>query len=103
MIGKGEIIVIDDFVTLEYQEKIKQELLGINNEFPWYFTEDVTSAGEYDSQYRSALAHQYVSLDDDDVSEIESVFHHLFTPLLGKACQYLKMPQTEVIQGRSFL
>ena len=103
MIDEGKIIVIDDFVTLEYQEKIKQELLGINNEFPWYFTEDVTSAGEYDSQYRSALAHQYVSLDDDDVSEIESVFHHLFTPLLGKACQYLKMPQTEVIQGRSFL
>ena len=52
MIGQGEIIVIDDFVSLEYQEKIKQELLGINNEFPWYFTEDVTSAGEYDSQYR---------------------------------------------------
>ena len=103
MIGKGEIIVIDDFVTLEYQEKIKQELLGINNEFPWYFTEDVTSAGEYDSQYRSALAHQYVNLNDDDVSEIESIFHHLFTPLLSKACQHLKMPEVEVLQGRSFL
>ena len=24
MIGQGEIIVIDDFVSLEYQEKIKQ-------------------------------------------------------------------------------
>ena len=103
MISKGEILVIDDFVTLEYQEKIKQELLGINNIFPWFHTADVTSAGDFDSQNRPAFAHQYVSLDDDDVSEIESVFHHLFTPLLGKACQYLKMPQTEVIQGRSFL
>ena len=103
MIGKGEILVIDDFVTLEYQEKIKQELLGINNNFPWFHTEDVTDAGELTSQHRPALAHQYVNLNDDDVSEIESIFHHLFTPLLSKACQHLKMPQTEVIQGRSFL
>ena len=103
MIGEGEIIVIDDFVTLEYQEKIKQELLGVNNNFPWFHTEDVTDAGELTSQHRPALAHQYVNLNDDDVSEIESIFHHLFTPLLSKACQHLKMPQTEVIQGRSFL
>ena len=58
MIGEGEILVIDDFVSLEYQEKIKQELLGLNNNFPWFFTEDVTSAGEYDSQYRPAMHHQ---------------------------------------------
>mgnify|MGYP000264596445 FL=1 len=103
MIGEGEIIVIDDFISLEYQEKIKQELLGVNNIFPWFHTEDVTDAGELTSQHRPALAHQYVNLNDDDVSEIESVFHHLFTPLLSKACQHLKMPQTEVIQGRSFL
>ena len=103
MIGEGEIIVIDDFISLEYQEKIKQDLLGINNNFPWFHTEDVTDAGELTSQHRPALAHQYVNLNDDDVSEIESIFHHLFTPLLSKACQHLKMPQTEVIQGRSFL
>ena len=103
MIGVGEILVIDDFVSLEYQEKIKQELLGLNNNFPWHFTEDVTGAGDYDSQHRPAMSHQYVYINDDDVSEIESVFHHLFTPLLSKACQYLKMPQTEVLQGRSFL
>ncbi len=104
MIGQGEIIVIDDFVSLEYQEKIKQELLGINNNFPWHYTEDVTGAGDYDSQYRPALGHQYVEIDDDDdISEIVSVYHHLFTPLISKACQYLKMPEVEVIQGRSFL
>ena len=103
MIGEGEIIVIDDFVSLEYQEKIKQELIGLDNDFPWHYTEDVTGAGEYDSQHRPAMSHQYVYLDDDDISHIQSVYHHLFTPLIGKACQYLKMPQTEVLQGRSFL
>ena len=103
MIDEGKIIVIDDFISLDYQEKIKQELLGLENDFPWYYTEDVTTAGDFDSQYRPALNHYYVNFDDDDISEVESVYHHLFTPLLSKACQYLKIPETEVIQGRSFL
>ena len=104
MIGEGEILVIDDFVSLEYQEKIKQELIGIDNDFPWFYTEDITGAGDYDSQHRAALGHQYVIInDDDDTSEIESVYHHLFTPMLSKACQYLKMPEAEILQGRSFL
>ena len=103
MIGVGEIIVIDDFISLGYQEKIKQELIGLDNNFPWHYTEDVTGAGDYDSQHRAGFGHQYVFMDDNDISHIESVYHHLFTPLLSKACQHLKMPQTEVIQGRSFL
>ena len=103
MIDEGEIIVIDDFISLEYQEKIKQELLGLENDFPWYYTEDVTTAGDFDSQYRPALNHYYVNFDDDDISEVESVYHHLFVPMLSKACKYLKIPETEVIQGRSFL
>ena len=50
------------------------------------------------------MSHDYVIInDDDDTSEIESVYHHLFVPMLSKACQHLKMPQTEVLQGRSFL
>ena len=104
MISKGEILVIDDFVTLEYQVKIKRELIGLDNNFPWFYTEDITGAGDYDSQHRAALGHQYVIInDDDDTSEIESVYHHLFTPMLSKACQYLKMPEAEILQGRSFL
>ena len=105
MIGEGEIIVIDDFVSLKYQEKIKQELIGLDNDFPWLYSEEVPGAGDYDSQHRSALGHNYVSIDDDndDTSEIQSVYHHLFTPMLSKACQYLKMPETKVLQGRSFL
>ena len=104
MIDEGKIIVIDDFISLEYQEKIKQDLLGLENIFPWHYSEDVTAAGDFDSQHRPAMSHQYVQIDDDnDTSEIISVYHHLFTPLLSKACQYLKIPETEVIQGRSFL
>ena len=103
MIGEGEIIVIDDFISLEYQEKIKQELIGLGNNFPWHYIEDVTGAGDFDSQHRAGFGHQYVELDDDDVSEVKSLYHHLFTPMLSKACQYLKIPELEIIQGRSFL
>ena len=102
MIGRGEILVIDDFISLEYQEKIKKDLLGLDNYFPWHYTQDVTNSGEFDSQNRPAMAHQYVSIDGDS-SEIESAFHHLFVPMLSKACQYLKVPEAEVLQGRSFL
>ena len=108
---KNKVEVIDNFIPVEYQNLIYDVLMGgrdlegaDDNGFPWYFTEDVTAAGEYDSQHRPALGHQYVSFDDDnDISEITSVYHHLFTPLLSKACHHLKIPQTEVIQGRSFL
>ena len=104
MIGEGEIIVIDDFISLEYQEKIKQDLLGLDNDFSWLYSEDVTGAGDFDSQHRPALGHQYVQFDDDsDMGEITSVYHHLFVPLLSKACQYLKIPEMKVLQGRSFL
>ena len=103
MIGEGEILVIDDFVSLEYQQKIKDELLGLDNNFPWNYSEDVTGAGDYDSQYRAAMSHQYVDFNDVDLSEIVSVYHHLFTPMLHQACQHLKMTKMNVIQGRSFL
>ena len=98
MIDEGKILVIDDFISLEYQEQIKQELLGLSNNFPWHYSEDVTRAGDHDHQNRPAMSHQYVDFDDDNISEIISVYHHLFTPLLSNACQYLKMPETEVLQ-----
>ena len=40
MLQKNQILVIDDFIDIEYQEKIKDHLMGeaeINdNLFPWY-------------------------------------------------------------------
>ena len=46
MISEGEIIVIDDFISLEYQEKIKQavrdDLFRAENEFkPVSAAEDI--------------------------------------------------------------
>jgi len=108
MIGENEVIVIDDLVNIEYQNYIKDILIGEESykdqNFPWYYTEDVTGAGDYDSQHRTALGHNYVELlDDDKTTSIISNFHELFVPMLKKACSRVGMYQSNVIQGRSFL
>ena len=107
MIGKGEILVIDDFIDLEYQEEIKDHLMGqaeINGEqFPWYYIDDVTAAYEDGNQGRPGLSHVYVEYNDDGTSEIVSDFHDLFIPMLELACETLEVPSARIVQGRSFL
>ena len=50
---KNKVEVIDNFIPVEYQNLIYDVLMGgrdlegaDDNGFPWYFTEDVTAAGE---------------------------------------------------------
>ena len=102
MIDKGGILVIDDFIDKEYQQKIKENLMG-DNDFPWYYIDDVTAAYEEGNQGRPGLSHVYVEYNDDNTSEIVSEFHELFLPLLSKACQVLQVPRANIVQGRSFL
>ena len=102
MIGKGEILVIDDFIDKDYQEDIKDSLMG-DNDFPWYYIDDVTAAYEEGNQGRPGLSHVYVELDDNDSSEVVSDFHDLFIPLLELACNVLNVPSARILQGRSFL
>tara|TARA_B100002019_G_scaffold269547_1_gene262407 strand:- start:16 stop:609 length:594 start_codon:yes stop_codon:yes gene_type:complete len=107
MIDKGGILVIDDFIDKDYQEDIKDYLMGdylYNNEqFPWYYIDDVTAAYEEGNQGRPGLSHVYVEYNEDKTSEIVSDFHEVFLPLLSKACQVLQVPTANIVQGRSFL
>ena len=107
MIGKGEILVIDDFIDEEYQEDIKDVLLGKEEWddllFPWNYIDDVTAAFEDDNQGRPGLSHVYVEYNDDKTSDIISDFHDLFIALLELACDTLEIPSARIIQGRSFL
>tara|TARA_A200000159_G_C7234815_1_gene301849 strand:+ start:234 stop:848 length:615 start_codon:yes stop_codon:yes gene_type:complete len=111
---KNKVEVIDDFIPVEYQNLIYDVLMGgkdlegaDDNGFPWYFTEDVTAAGEYDSQHRPAFSHSYVTYyeDDDALPEpfIESDYHRLFVPMLRRVCKHLDIKGFNVTQGRSFL
>ena len=119
MLEKGQILVFDDFIDLEYQEQIKKQLLGAEDSFgprfPWFYVEDVTSAYDEDSQHRPGLSHSYVDLpleltgDENDVLEPYSVgkvmsgYHDLFVPMLKRVGFKLGLRNLNVIQGRSFL
>ena len=106
---ENKVLVFDDIIDLEYQEKIKNVLIGEETfndyYFPWYFTQDVTNQKDKNSQKRSALTHQYVISEDDTdtVGTIDSVFHDLFIPLLNKACNKVDKQNISIIKGRSFL
>ena len=109
MILDKEIYVIDDFIDIQYQEDIKSILMGDyqyrDKDFPWYYSEDVTTAGDWDSQHRPALGHVYVEMDneDDQTGERLSEFHYLFLPMLKNVCREMKIKNINVLQGRSFL
>ena len=109
MILDKEIYVIDDFIDIQYQKDIKSILMGDyqyrDEDFPWYYSEDVTTAGDWDSQHRPALGHVYVEMDneDDQTGERLSEFHYLFLPMLKDVCRRMNIKNINVLQGRSFL
>ena len=74
-----------------------------DSQFPWFYTEDVTGAGDDDSQHRAAFGHQYVDYEDKSPGHVVSQFNELFTPLLKKVGITLKLYNINVLQGRSFL
>ena len=109
MILDKEIYVIDNFIDTEYQEDIRNILMGSyqyrKEDFPWYYTEDVTGAYDSDSQHRTALGHDYVIIDKEKnlTGERVSIFHYLFLPMLKNVCQRMNIKNANVLQGRSFL
>ena len=107
MINKGEILVIDDFIDKNYQEDIKDILLGKEEWgellFPWHYIDDVTDEFTEDNQGRPGLSHVYIEYNDDGSSDLVSDFHDLFIPMLELACEILEVPSARIVQGRSFM
>ena len=111
MFKQGQITVIDDFIDKDYQEKIKRELIGgfdskknyHDSNFPWFYIEDVTAAGDSDSQHRPGLGHQYVEFDDVSPGIVVSEHHELMIPMLRKVGFTVGIRDVKVLQGRSFL
>ena len=111
MFKQGQISVIDNFIDIDYQEKIKRELIGgfdsnknyHDSDFPWFYIEDVTAAGDSDSQHRPGLGHQYVEFDDVSPGIVVSEHHELMVPMLRKVGFTVGIRDVKVLQGRSFL
>ncbi len=122
---ENKIIIIDDFIDKEYQEKIIESLLGSEKHtqaFPWFYINDVTTGYGDDSQNRPGLSHNYVELPEEletgydgpvplkdvkikpkCVGNLKSDYHKLFVPMLQRVGFKLKLPDVRVLQGRSFL
>ena len=98
-----KVYVFDDIIEKDYQNKIKNVLIGqvrYNDEdFPWYYIDDVTASGDYETQKRGAFVHDYVHYEYG----IESDFHYLFLDLIKASCSKLKIKEVDALQGRSFL
>jgi hypothetical protein len=91
----NRIQIIDNFIDVEYQEKIKELLFG--DQFPWYYTVDVTYGKGIDQQYRApACKHGFV-----EQGNMNSAFFDLFIPLAQKAC--VMKNATTVMQARTFM
>tara|TARA_R100001079_G_scaffold94109_1_gene56927 strand:+ start:132 stop:725 length:594 start_codon:yes stop_codon:yes gene_type:complete len=107
----NQILVFDDIINVEHQEKIKNILLGdeiLNDigEFPWYLTKDVTNDNLPDSQKRPGFFHalvKYNENDDNRLGYVSSLFHELFLQLIENSCEKLNIREVDVYQGRSFL
>ena len=111
MLGK-KVYVFDDIIDLNFQETIKNVLTGNENykekSFPWYYTEDVTAAGDNDSQHRPAFGHDFVDyIDEAQMNQKQSCvisnFHEFVIPMLKSVCKKIGVDNIDVLQGRSFL
>ena len=88
------ILVFDDIIDIDYQNKIKNFIFS--NTFPWYFVEDV-SVKNNNVQQRPGFHHYYVIN-----KEVTSKFHNDIIPLITKSLNKINYKHTEVLQGRSF-
>ena len=102
---KNKILVFDDIIDLDHQNKIKSILTGDGQHkdfyFPWYLTPDITTKSR-NSQKRPAFFHGLVVEKKGSIGTVDSVFHELFTPLILNVCNKLNKKNVDVIQGRSF-
>ena len=103
---KNKILVFDDIIDLDHQNKIKSILTTEKKYkdlyFPWYLTPDVTVSRANNSQKRPAFFHGFVAEDEGSVGRVDSIFHDLFTPLILNVCDKLNKKEVDVLQGRSF-
>ena len=104
-----DVTIIDDFIDKEYQEDIKNILIGNKDfawedqeiTFDWYFISDVTDAYAERQQKRWAFTHEYAGLDwgEDEDDEL----NNLFIPMLSEVCKKMDFDNLKILQGRSFL
>jgi hypothetical protein len=88
------MIIIDDFLLPDHQEKIKNTLYG--REFPWYFIQDVSMNGN--PQNRWAASHWFVSNN-----ETLSHYRSLIEPIAALGAMRAGYQLNSIYNARTFL
>ena len=95
------IKIIDNFISKQFQEEIKNTLLG--HSFPWYFTEDITfgkSLVESENLGQPHPAHAHLFCRNKTPT---SKYFDMVLPLAHFGASAANFKFNEVVQCRSFL
>ena len=91
----SKFLIIDNIISLENQEKIRETLLG--NSFPWFYNSDVTYQSAI-STNTPILSHYYRK-----DYKTNSQFYSLVEDIGDKGAKLYGFDYTDVLQVRSFL
>lgn len=95
------IKVIDNFISIDYQEEIKKILLG--NSFPWYFSDDITfgkNLVDSNDLGEAHPAHAHLFCRNRNIT---SSYFDLVKPIANSAISNLNLDCHDIVQCRSFL
>lgn len=88
------MLVIDNFLSKESEETIKNTLYGAK--FPWYFSDDITYGGS--EQQRPAASHLFM---EDKI--INSNYFDFIKPIAEQASIASNIKYSSIVLARSFL
>jgi len=91
-----EIMVFDDIIPVEEQNKLEELLLGKN--FPWFYLSDITDDFAKNSQNRPALSHIFILNSEINSSYIEDV-----RPIIDATSSALHYTKTNILRINSIL
>lgn len=93
----NDIIILDDFISEQYQDEIEKGLLG-DTRIPWYLQDDVTM-GFKDLPYKNTGMSHVLKNDHG----ITSNLYHFVMPMVYEAFNKIDYVVDGVILARSFL
>ena len=92
------IFVVDDEISKEKQDLLENLLIN-NNDFPWLFIKDVTSANSGSELKNYGFTHIFKS----EKGKVVSSAYNLFEEIAKEACSKINFEFTSIIKCRSFL
>jgi hypothetical protein len=93
---KNDCIIIDDFISLQEQEEIKNVLF--NPRFPWFYQRDITYSKTDTTSNTPAFSHYFI-----ENSNIQSNAYNVVRNLAEVGSNYINHTSFNVITCRSFL